>query len=67
MFPYFYETKTIENGELILQNLPFVNGDRVDIILLKHTKKSNYSLRGTDFNYINPTEPVAENDWEALQ
>ena len=39
MFPYFYETKTVENGELILQNLPFVNGDKVDIILLKHSKK----------------------------
>ena len=67
MFPYFYETKTVENGELILQNLPFVNGDKVDIILLKHSKKNNYSLRGTDFKYVNPTEPVAENDWEALQ
>lgn len=66
MLPYFYDTRTVENGELILQNLPFINGDKVDIILLKHAKKDSYTLRGTELKYINPTEPVAENDWESL-
>lgn len=67
MFPYVYETKTVENGKLVLQNLPFIDGDKVDIILLKHANKNNYPLRGTNFKYIDPTEPVAENDWEADQ
>ncbi|MBM2817305.1 MAG: hypothetical protein HW421_4067 [Ignavibacteria bacterium] len=67
MFPYFYETKIVEDGKLLLQNLPFIDGDKVDIILMKHANKNYYSLRGTNFKYINPTEPVAENDWEAIQ
>jgi uncharacterized protein (DUF927 family) len=67
MYPYIYEAKIVENGKLILQNLPFVNGDKVDIILLKHENKNSYSLCGTNFKYIDPTEPVAENDWETIK
>ncbi len=67
MYPYYYETKIIEDGKLILNNLPFINGDKVEIILLKHSSDNKYSLRGTNFKYFNPTEPVAENDWEATQ
>jgi hypothetical protein len=56
MEPYFYDSQVVENGKLILQNLPFINGDKVDIILLKHGNKSDYALRGTNFKYINPFE-----------
>ena len=30
-------------------------------------KKEKYPLRGLSFTYIDPTEPVAVDDWEALQ
>jgi hypothetical protein len=64
MVPYIYESSIVENGKLIIENLPFSNGDKIDIILLKHSKSENYSLRGTDFELINPTEPVADDDWQ---
>ena len=30
-------------------------------------KQSRYPLRGLPFTYIDPTEPVAVDDWEALK
>jgi hypothetical protein len=30
-------------------------------------KRNRYPLRGRPFTYIDPTEPVAVGDWEALQ
>ncbi len=30
-------------------------------------KQNRYPLRGLPFTYIDPTEPVAVDDWEALQ
>ena len=30
-------------------------------------KQKRYPLRGLPFTYIDPTEPVAIDDWEALQ
>jgi hypothetical protein len=30
-------------------------------------KRNRYPLRGLPFTYIDPTEPVAVGDWEALQ
>ena len=30
-------------------------------------KQKRYPLRGLPFTYIDPTEPVAVEDWEALQ
>ncbi len=32
-----------------------------------NTKQDRYPLRGLPFTYIDPTEPVAVDDWEALQ
>ncbi|MGB3532566.1 MAG: hypothetical protein WBA13_03505 [Microcoleaceae cyanobacterium] len=29
--------------------------------------ETEYSLRGTVIQYINPTEPVDENEWEVIQ
>ncbi len=31
------------------------------------TQQNRYPLRGLPFTYIDPTEPVAVDDWEALQ
>lgn len=32
-----------------------------------YESETEYSLRGTVIQYINPTEPVDENEWEVIQ
>ena len=38
-----------------------------EAMALAVTKGTGYPLQNTPINYIDPTEPVAENDWEVLQ
>ncbi|HWM90355.1 MAG TPA: hypothetical protein VN493_06270 [Thermoanaerobaculia bacterium] len=58
-------------GELRLLDLPFHAGDEVEVILLRRepaqSSDNPYPLRGLPIRYEDPTEPVAEDDWEALQ
>ena len=74
------ETILTEKGTLILRNLPFQEGDAVEVIILKrriprqeeaHPSDSDsnpYPLRGKQpYYYDDPTEPVALEDWEVLQ
>lgn len=73
------ETILTEKGTLILRDLPFQEGDAVEVIILKRriprqgeapTSDSNsnpYPLRGKVIRYDNPAEPVALEDWEVLQ
>ncbi len=67
---YRIETTLTKGGMLTLKNLPFQKGESVEIIILRQSiplsRKDEYPLRGTLLNYINPTEPVAQEDWEAL-
>lgn len=63
---------TIEKeGELRLSDLPFHAGDEVEVILLRQQtprRAANpYPLRGLPIRYEDPTEPVAEDDWDALR
>lgn len=60
------ENQKIENGQVTLKNLPFSNGDEVSIFLWKRPKNKHYPLRGKLIKFINPTEPVSENDWDVL-
>lgn len=64
------ETKLLENGILTLQDLPFQAGEEVEIIILErhrqHPDTNPYPLRGTVISYVEPTEPVALEDWEAV-
>ncbi len=60
------ENQKIENGQVTLKNLPFSNGEEVSIFLWKKPKKKHYPLRGKSIKYLNPNEPVSENDWYAL-
>jgi hypothetical protein len=59
-----------QNGTVVLENLPFDEGETVEIIILKpnaENEKGRYPLRGTNYKYENPFEPaVAPEDWEAL-
>ena len=68
-----YRISTIINQDktLLLENLPFHPGENVEVIILvrppQQTEQNHYSLRGTLIQYIDPTEPVAQNDWEVEQ
>ena len=60
-----------EDGSLTVENLPFPAGEAVEVIVLAEARKrkeqQRYPLRGTAIQYIDPTMPVAEDDWEALR
>lgn len=65
------ETTLTQNGTLTLDSLPFQAGETVEVIVLPNVPaiplKDRYPLRGTPVHYQDPTEPVAEQDWEALR
>ena len=66
-----YKTKTIikRNHKIEIENLPFQDGDNVNIIVTKveNEHESKYELRGTILKYENPFDSVAEDDWEVLK
>ena len=63
------ETTLTQDGTLMLDHLPFHAGDAVEVIVLPLANtplpQGRYSLRGMPIQYERPTEPVAENEWEA--
>ena len=71
MSTHHFETKLTEDGKLTLNDLPFHAGETVEVIVVLRPPKSapepRYPLRGKPVRYIEPTEPVAEEDWEALR
>lgn len=71
MQAYKTAAKIEREGELSLSDLPFQAGDEVEVILLRleptQANENPYPLRGLPIRYEDPTEPVAESDWEALR
>jgi hypothetical protein len=71
MSKHHFETKLTEDGKLTLNDLPFRAGETVEVIVVSHSPKAQpanpYPLRGKPIHYIEPTEPVVEEDWEALR
>lgn len=71
MQAYRLETVMPNNGELQLKELPFLPGEAVEIIILSINKPQNpasiFPLKNTILKYEDPTEPVAESDWDVLQ
>ncbi len=59
------------NGTIVLENLPFDEGEKVEIIILKsdaESEKKRYPLRGTIYKYENPFESaVPIEDWKVLK
>ena len=58
-----------QDGKLVIEDIPFNAGESVEVIILSTNKTSTenrYPLRGTVIEYIDPTDPVALDDWEAL-
>jgi hypothetical protein len=70
MSTHHIEITLQQDGKLVLDELPFRAGDTVEVIILARKSKPNgreYPLRGQPIEYVEPTEPVAEADWDAVQ
>ena len=71
MQAYRVETTLPEDGTVTLRQLPFEAGESIEIIVLSHedaaTAPDRYPLRGTPVEYLEPTQPVACDDWDANQ
>jgi hypothetical protein len=69
MEAYKTEATIDKNGTLRLGELPFAEGERVQVILLPSratpADKDAYPLRGTPYRYDDPTEPVVADAWDA--
>ena len=71
MQAYRVETILPADGTVTLHQLPFQAGESIEIIVLSRkdaaTSPDRYPLRGTPVQYLEPTQPVAPNDWESNQ
>jgi hypothetical protein len=71
MQAYRVETTLAQDGTLTLSNLPLRAGESVEVIILVQPSatlgRQRYPLRGMPVYYTDPTEPVAQADWEAAQ
>lgn len=68
---YAYEFTIGKKGTLTLKNLPFNIGEKVDVIIIprssRQAEENRYPFWGKPITYINPTDSVAEEDWEVFQ
>ena len=68
---HWRETTVGEHGELVLEGLPFEPGQPVEVLVVSKTTGSTTpggrSLRDSVIEFHEPLEPVASEDWDALQ
>jgi len=68
---HWRETTVGEHGELVLEGLPFAPGQPVDVLVVSKAAASpttgRRSLQGSVLEFHEPLEPVASEDWDALQ
>ncbi len=68
---HWRETIVGEHGELVLEGLPFEPGQPVEVLVVSKTAGSttggSRSLRDSVLEFREPLEPVAGEDWDALQ
>jgi hypothetical protein len=60
------------NGRIVVENLPFAEGDRVEVIVLEASdsdrRATENRLKGKLLKYQDPFEPAApEGDWDVLK
>ena len=71
MQAYRVEATVEADGTLRIDAVPFSAGERVEVIVLpvhaEGTRGNPYPLRGLPYRFERPTDPVAEEDWEALR
>jgi hypothetical protein len=63
------ETTVSGDGTIIVKDAAFPPGENVEVVVRSRESQrhDDYPLRGKPFQYIDPFESVAENDWEASQ
>jgi hypothetical protein len=67
------ETVLTEDRTLTLTDLPFQAGEFVEVIIRPRRvpspeqKREKYPLHGQQLRYDRPTDPVAEEDWDAVR
>ena len=68
---YRTEATVSKDKTVDLKDLPFAEGERVEVTIQrsihKQAPKERYPLRGRPFRYIQPFDSVVEEDWETLQ
>lgn len=67
---YAYELTMEKKGTLTLRNLPFNVGEKIEVIIIPRSNRQfdekRYPFWGKPITYLNPTDPIAETDWEML-
>lgn len=70
MQAYRTEVTISKNGTLLINDLPFQPGDKVEVLVRfrEHEPEAAplYPLRGTPVQYRQPFDSVAEDTWEVL-
>ena len=68
---HWRETTVGEHGELVLEGLPFEPGQPVDVLVVSKiagsTAPGRRNLRESVLEFRELLEPVASEDWDALQ
>jgi hypothetical protein len=68
---HWRETTVGQYGEILLEGLPFEAGQPVEVLVISNTAGSTAAgdrgLRNSVVDYRDPLEPVATEDWDALQ
>ena len=68
---HWTETTVGKHGELVLETVPFEPGQPVEVLVVSKTAGSTSaggrSLRDSVLEFHAPLEPVASEDWDALQ
>lgn len=71
MQAYRVEATVQPDGSLVVRHLPLQAGEVVEVIILVRSPLTattgSYPLHGAPITYRDPTEPIAEPDWEATQ
>jgi hypothetical protein len=67
---HWRETTVGEHGQLILEGLPFEPGQPVDVLVVSKNALApavaDRNLRGSVIEFLEPLDPVASEDWDAL-
>jgi hypothetical protein len=65
------DAKVGQDRSLVLRNLPFAPGADLEVTLVDRADKAlpvqQGPLWGSELTYVEPFEPVAAGDWEALK
>jgi hypothetical protein len=68
---HWRETTVGEHGEVVVDGLPFVPGQPVEVLVVSRTAGSTTagtrSLRDSVVEFREPLDPVASEDWDALR